>query len=80
MYGMSKLGEIAWTYTLAKRLSQENILVSAVCPGYCATNMSSYKGPRTPEKGAETPIWLATRDMTVAETGGFWRDQALLSW
>lgn len=30
------------------------------CPGWVATDMSSYKGPLTIEQGAETPVWLAT--------------------
>ena len=39
-------GEIAYTYLLARIVASDGIMVAAVCPGYCATNMSSYKGHR----------------------------------
>ena len=38
---------------------------NVVCPrndcatGYCNTTLSAHKGPRHPDKGAETPLWLA---------------------
>ncbi len=81
MYGVSKLAEIAYTFILARELERERIIVNAVCPGYCATAMCSFKGPRSPEQGAETPVWLATRSGTVGDlTGGFYADHALVSW
>lgn len=90
MYGISKLAEIAWTYALARQLSHGDrpVAVQAVCPGYCSTSMSSFRGPRSPAKGAETPVWLATKPRDVggapvaaAElTGGFWYDQRLIAW
>lgn len=81
MYGVSKLAEIALTYVHSRQLLPHGIAVNAVCPGYCATEMSSYKGPRTPAKGAETPAWLALRDGKPSDlTGGFWYDGHLIAW
>lgn len=81
MYGISKLAEIAYTNCLTTALEKEGIIVNACCPGYVSTNMSSYKGPRTPEQGAETPVWLATRHGKVNDlTGGFYYDKKLISW
>lgn len=84
MYGVSKLTEIAWSYALARQLAREGVVVHAVCPGHCATAMSSFTGARSAAKGAETPVWLVTRDETshppVATTGGLWRDMALMAW
>lgn len=84
MYGVSKLAETAYTFCLARQLAPAGIVVHAVCPGHCATNMSSYTGSRTPAKGAETPVWLVTRPESghpvAAVTGGLWRDMGLLAW
>lgn len=70
---------------LARRLAHEGVLVAAVCPGYCATSMSSFKGSRSPAQGAETPVWLATEHDHDAlgvgsMTGGLWVDKRLVPW
>lgn len=59
MYGMSKLCEIAYTRILAKQLASKGISVNAVCPGYVATDMSSWKGTKHSSEGADTPTWAA---------------------
>jgi carbonyl reductase 1 len=41
-YGMSKLGVIALTKILAREIP--NMMITACCPGYCATDMSSHLG------------------------------------
>ena len=74
MYGISKVAEIAYTHIVAREeaAAGSNILVNAMCPGYCSTNMSSYRGPRSAAKGAETAIWLASqpREALATATGG----------
>lgn len=76
-----QLGEIAYTYTLARDMLPFGIVVNACCPGYCSTRMSSHKGPRPAAKGAETPVWLATREGKAVDlTGGFYQDMELLAW
>jgi len=37
----------------------KNILLNAVCPGYCDTDLTSHLGPRSAELGARTLANLA---------------------
>jgi len=71
MYGVSKLGVIAYTRMLARRLSvagpREHPSVTCCCPGYCATDMSSWRGTKTAEQGADTPAWLALMSSDEAQ-------------
>lgn len=76
-YGISKLAVIALTKHLARALRSQNILVNCVCPGYCATNMSSHRGNRSAATGSLGAIRLATLPLD-GPTGGFWFDERLL--
>lgn len=83
MYGISKLGEIAYTKVLAEELRESNMHVNACCPGWCATDMSSHTGERTAAKGAETPVWLCTRgddEIHGSRRGLFYSDKAEIAW
>jgi NAD(P)-dependent dehydrogenase (short-subunit alcohol dehydrogenase family) len=55
------------------------LLANSVCPGYVQTDMTDGSAPRTPERGAETPVWLA-RFGPDAPSGGFWRDKRRIDW
>ncbi|WP_336327948.1 SDR family NAD(P)-dependent oxidoreductase [Halovenus sp. HT40] len=57
----------------------DDLLANSVCPGYVQTDMTEGSAPRTPEKGAETPIWLA-RFRPDGPSGEFWRDRSLKPW
>jgi NAD(P)-dependent dehydrogenase (short-subunit alcohol dehydrogenase family) len=57
----------------------DSLLANSVCPGYVQTDMTEGSAPRTPETGAETPVWLA-RFRPDAPSGGFWRDKAEKPW
>jgi len=76
-YGMSKLGVIAYTRVLARE--RPDLVVNAVCPGWCATDMSSHSGPRSAEKGAETPLMLAI-DPAVTSNGGMYKCVIVIDW
>ena len=56
--------------------------VYVVCPGNCQTNMGGAKAPRTPDKGAETPIYLTNLPFEVNEEiqGKFLRDKQVPNW
>ncbi|GFR46735.1 hypothetical protein Agub_g8358 [Astrephomene gubernaculifera] len=41
MYGISKLLLSLWTAQLAEQLKGEKVMVNAMCPGWCRTDMSS---------------------------------------
>uniref|UniRef100_A0A914Y3Z5 Carbonyl reductase n=1 Tax=Panagrolaimus superbus TaxID=310955 RepID=A0A914Y3Z5_9BILA len=59
-YQVSKSAEIALTLLQAKELEAKGVTVNACCPGYVATDMTQHKGYLTVEKGADTPVYLAT--------------------
>jgi carbonyl reductase 1 len=50
-----------------------------VHPGYISTNMSSYKGPLPPSRGADTPVWCALlpAEEASAASGAFYHDRQL---
>jgi carbonyl reductase 1 len=80
MYGVSKLAEAAWTRWLAAGIDVSGgggPAVALVCPGACATDMSSGRG-RPAAEGADTVAWLASAEEAdgVAVHGGFWADRA----
>ena len=57
----------------------DGLLANSVCPGYVQTDMTDGSAPRTPEKGAETPVWLA-RFRPGAPSGEFFRDRQSIDW
>jgi carbonyl reductase 1 len=81
-YGMSKLGVIALTKILSR--DEPSIMVNACCPGYCSTDMSSNKGPRTAEHGARTPAMLAlmpdSKAPNIQPSGKYFSDEAEEAW
>ena len=81
-YRMSKLGRTALAKVHARELSscgKEDILCNACCPGLCRTDMSSGKGNRSAEEGAETPVRLVLLP-PGGPTGEFWVDRKTVPW
>ena len=76
MYGVSKLGECCLTRVLAREAAPDGVFVAAVCPGWCATDMSSNSGPNTAAQGADTPVWAALAPRGALPTGAFFRQRA----
>ena len=83
-YKRSKLCNILFTYELARRLEGENITVNALHPGLVRTNIARNNGLLgrvvnffigvrgiTPDKGAETPVYLAVSPEVESVTGKF---------
>lgn len=90
-YAQSKLANILFTYELARRLSTENISVNTLHPGSVNTgfgkNLQGIAGiffrsfgflMRTPEKGAETLIWLATAPELRGVSGKYFCDKKVI--
>jgi NAD(P)-dependent dehydrogenase (short-subunit alcohol dehydrogenase family) len=78
-YNTSKTALNSVTIQFANELRQSAIKVNAVCPGYCATAMSGYQGPRTPRQGAS----VAIRYATIADdgpTGGYFHEGGPIPW
>ena len=90
-YAESKLANVLFTYALADRLKGERISATAVDPGCAATNFARNNGwapwlkhrlyylskgqLRTPARGAETIVYLATSDEVAGLTGKYFRDK-----
>ena len=79
VYSISKATLNAITCQLAYALKLKGIAVNAVNPGWVQTDMGGKSAPRTVEKGAETPVWLAT-DAPIEQTGLFWHDKKIIPW
>jgi len=39
---------------------EKDVIINAVCPGFCDTDFTKGRGPRPASVGAETPIWAIT--------------------
>ncbi len=77
-YAVSKAALNALTLTLSQSLPQ-SVKVNSICPGWVRTDMGGAGASRSPEKGAETAIWLATLP-DDGPSGGFFRDKRLIGW
>jgi hypothetical protein len=51
-----------------------------MCPGHCRTDMGGANAPRSAEEGADTIVWLATREVEGAQTGLLWEDRLVVPW
>ena len=83
-YRISKAGVNAFVKNLSYEtgLGARGFLVDAICPGHCRTDMGGEDAPRSAQEGAETAIWLATRDFdaTKDKTGLLWEDRTVVEW
>jgi carbonyl reductase 1 len=73
-YAVSKAGLIGGTRALAR--SSGKTVVSC-CPGYVNTDMSKGNGTKSPDQGAQTPVWLA---LEGGDKGRFYRDEREIAW
>ena len=86
-YKRSKLCNILFTYELSRRLEGENITVNALHPGLVRTNIARNNGLLGrvvnffigvrgigPDKGAETPVYLAASPDVESVTGRYFVD------
>src|SRR2546428_5891623 len=84
-YGQSKLAQVLFTRELARRLEGTRVTVNACHPGVIRTNLGMggtsavvrfvrlfFKGP---EKGAQTPIYLAVSPEVERVTGQYFANK-----
>jgi NAD(P)-dependent dehydrogenase (short-subunit alcohol dehydrogenase family) len=87
-YGQTKLANILFTLELAHRLRGSGVEAFCFHPGFVASGFNHNNGPlmafgmvlvrpfaRTPERGAETLVWLADSADVEGESGGYFEDQ-----
>jgi NAD(P)-dependent dehydrogenase (short-subunit alcohol dehydrogenase family) len=87
-YGETKLANILFTAELARRLEGSGVTANCFHPGLVATGFGRNNGKlmslavaaikpfaRTPEKGAETLVWLADSPEVSGENGGYFVDK-----
>lgn len=88
-YRISKAGVNALVRNLAHEtgLGARGVLVDAMCPNHSRTDMGGPDAPRSAEEGAETAVWLATREFDKASddfakntTGVLWEDHQIVPW
>ena len=88
-YRISKAGVNALVRNLAHEtgLGARGVLVDAMCPNHSRTDMGGPDAPRSAAEGAETAIWLATRefdktsdDFQKNTTGVLWEDHQIVPW
>lgn len=89
VYGASKLANVQFSYELARRLEGTAVTVNAVHPGLVNTgfgdNMTGFMrylfklmkavAGRSPRKGAETLVYLASAAEVEGVTGKYWQDK-----
>jgi NAD(P)-dependent dehydrogenase (short-subunit alcohol dehydrogenase family) len=86
-YGMSKLANILFTRELARRLAGSGVTTNCVHPGFVGSNFAKNNGviarlvmtllrpfARSPEKGAETAIYLCASRAVESVSGEYFQD------
>ena len=79
IYGVTKVAMNIMTRALAEDLAGTGVLVNAISPGWCRTDMGGDGAPRSAEQGAASIVW----GVTVSDdgpTGGFFQDGEPLPW
>ena len=92
VYKNSKLANILFTMELARRLEGTGVAVNALHPGFTATGFANNNGKvmatlvsifaplvaRSPAKGAETSIFLASSPSVESITGKYFHDSRVI--
>jgi NAD(P)-dependent dehydrogenase (short-subunit alcohol dehydrogenase family) len=87
VYGQSKFANVLFSYALARRLEGSNVTVNALHPGFVASGFAKNNGAlfklgmkvaelfaKSPEKGAETSIYLASSPEVEGVNGKYFVD------
>jgi NAD(P)-dependent dehydrogenase (short-subunit alcohol dehydrogenase family) len=87
VYGRSKLANILFTRELARRLEGTGVTANSMHPGFVGSNFAKNNGllgvaamtllrpfARSPEKGAETAVYLCSSPKVEGVTGEYFQD------
>lgn len=88
VYGRSKGANLLFTCELARRLEGSGVTVNAMHPGFVGSGFGTNNGrlgrwvmgatrpfARTPERGADTAVWLCVDPALEGRTGGYYVDR-----
>ncbi len=78
-YRLSKILLNIQTRIIAGELTDTNILINAMCPGWVRTDMGGSNASRSVEEGADTAVWLALLPEDGPQ-GGYFRDRKPVPW
>jgi NAD(P)-dependent dehydrogenase (short-subunit alcohol dehydrogenase family) len=78
-YSSSKTALNAVTRHFACELRGSSVKINAAAPGFCATDLNSFTGPRTPAQGATIIVRLALLGED-SPNGGFFSEDGPLPW
>lgn len=76
-YSMSKTAVNMLTQQLTAALP--DVVVNAMCPGWCRTEMGGEDAPLSAEEGADTLVWLAL-DAPATLRGRFVKGRTVIPW
>ncbi|KAL1787595.1 carbonyl reductase [NADPH] 1 [Sigmodon hispidus] len=84
-YAVTKIGVTVLSRIHARKLREQRkgdkILLNACCPGWVRTDMAGPKATKSPEEGAETPVYLALLPPDAEEPHGqFVQDKKVEQW
>lgn len=79
IYRTTKVAMNAMTRALAEDVAGSGILVNAISPGWCRSDMGGASAPRSAAQGAASIVWGVTLP-DDGPTGGFFQDGEPLPW
>ncbi|XP_023215226.1 carbonyl reductase [NADPH] 1-like [Centruroides sculpturatus] len=84
-YCVSKVGLSALSFIYQRQFDKDprpDLVINPVHPGYVDTDMTSHKGPLTPDQGAEAPVYAALLPKNVDKPRGqfIWNDKTIVEW
>jgi NAD(P)-dependent dehydrogenase (short-subunit alcohol dehydrogenase family) len=79
IYAVTKVALNAMTRALAEDLAGTGILVNAISPGWCRSDMGGQSALRSATQGAESIVWGVTLP-DDGPSGGFFQDGEPLPW
>lgn len=77
-YRLSKWALNGFTILLSSEITNSNVKVNSICPGWVKTDMGGENAPRELSQGADSITWLAT--IEKSPNGKFFRDREEINW